>query len=127
LTPTARSKQELQKRGYRVAIVEHWNAFAKIRQDLFGCIDILAVKEGETLLAVQVTSNAHAAARIAKSQEFAILWNTTGNRFVLHAWAPLRTAGTKKQRRYELKEILLPVLSVFQGAVVDAEWDDESL
>jgi hypothetical protein len=47
--------------------VERWNPHVKIRQDLFGFIDILAIKKGETL-AVQCTSTG-VAARVKKIQE----------------------------------------------------------
>ena len=56
MTPTQRSLKYLREQGYTVAIVERWNAFAKIRQDLFGFIDLLAIKPGETL-AVQTTAS----------------------------------------------------------------------
>ena len=65
MTPTQRSKKLLESRGYRVAIVEHWNSFARIRQDLFGFIDLLALRDGETL-GVQTTSASNMSVRIKK-------------------------------------------------------------
>ena len=56
MTPTQRSLAYLRDEGYLVAIVEHWNPFARIRQDLFGFIDLLAIRRDETL-AVQVTAS----------------------------------------------------------------------
>ena len=56
MTPTQRSLAYLRNEGYLVAIVEHWNPFARIRQDLFGFIDLLAIRRDETL-AVQVTAS----------------------------------------------------------------------
>tara|TARA_R110000868_G_scaffold314859_1_gene575789 strand:- start:524 stop:832 length:309 start_codon:yes stop_codon:yes gene_type:complete len=56
MTPTQRSLAYLREEGYLVAIVEHWNPFARIRQDLFGFIDLLAIRRDETL-AVQVTAS----------------------------------------------------------------------
>ena len=51
-----------------VQVVERWNSFAKIRQDLW-CFDILAIDlEGNTV-AVQVTSKANVNARIKKIEE----------------------------------------------------------
>jgi hypothetical protein len=52
---TARSTVFLREQGYIVATVEHYNAFTKRKHDLFGCIDLLAIGNGETV-AVQVTS-----------------------------------------------------------------------
>lgn len=65
MSPTQRSLAELKKRGYRAAVVERWNSFAKIRQDLFGVVDVLALGNGETL-AVQCTSASNMAARVSK-------------------------------------------------------------
>ena len=56
MTPTQRSLAYLRDEGYLIAIVEHWNPFARIRQDLFGFIDLLAIRRDETL-AVQVTAS----------------------------------------------------------------------
>lgn len=68
MSPTQRTLAELKKRGYRAAITERWNSFARIRQDLFGVVDVLAIGHGETL-AVQCTSGSNVAARVAKIAE----------------------------------------------------------
>jgi hypothetical protein len=47
MTPTQRSMAYLKKEGYRVAVVERWNPHARIRQDLFGVIDLLAIRLAE--------------------------------------------------------------------------------
>jgi hypothetical protein len=39
----------LRERGYQVAPVERWNSFTKQKHDLFGCIDLLAIGNGETV------------------------------------------------------------------------------
>ncbi len=64
-SPTQRTLEELRKRGYTAAITERWNPFAKIRQDLFGIVDVLAVGNGETL-AVQCTSGSNVSSRVDK-------------------------------------------------------------
>lgn len=73
ISPTQRTLAELRKLGYLAATVEHWNPHARIRQDLFGCIDVLAVGMGEAFgwdaahtLAVQATSGSHVSSRLAK-------------------------------------------------------------
>ncbi len=68
-TPTQAVKKFLIEQGYEVGIVEHWNAFAKIRQDLFHFVDLIAVHpiSGKILYA-QVTSAANMAARVKKIQ-----------------------------------------------------------
>jgi hypothetical protein len=68
-SPTQRTLARLKKENYDlVAITERWNPFAKIRQDLFGCIDILAIKDGDTV-AIQVTSYSNVSARVKKITE----------------------------------------------------------
>lgn len=64
-SPTSRSLALLREQGYLVAVVEKYNPHARIRQDLFGFIDIIAVRDGETL-AVQATSGSNVSARVAK-------------------------------------------------------------
>jgi hypothetical protein len=64
-SPTQLSKKHLEAQGYTVAITEHWNSFARIRQDLFGFIDILALRGDETL-AVQTTSKSNISSRVKK-------------------------------------------------------------
>lgn len=68
MTPTQRSLAKLRADGYTVAIVEHWNGFTKRRHDLFGFVDILALREGETL-AIQATSGSNVSARVNKIAE----------------------------------------------------------
>jgi hypothetical protein len=95
-SPTQRSKKYLEGLGYRVAIVERWNAFAKCRQDLFNIIDLLAMKDGEPLLAVQTTTTPHLVERMHKAPETVKTWESTGNRFVFHGWAERGARGKKK-------------------------------
>jgi len=64
-SPTQLSLKKLREEGYTVAVVEHWNAFARIRQDLFGFIDLLALKDKE-VLAVQTTTASNMSARVKK-------------------------------------------------------------
>jgi len=72
-SPTQRTLARLKKENYDlIAITERWNPFAKIRQDLFGCIDILAIKDGDTV-AIQVTSYSNISARVNKITESSAL------------------------------------------------------
>src|SRR5512145_3126336 len=58
--PTKRSLEYLRGQGHLVAVVEKWNPHARVRQDLFGFIDVLAIRRDETL-AVQCCSGGRAA------------------------------------------------------------------
>jgi hypothetical protein len=66
MTPTARALKDLKEMGYLAAVVERWNQYARIRQDLFGCIDLIALREGVGVLFVQACAGASHAARVAK-------------------------------------------------------------
>ncbi len=87
MTPTQRSMAHLKAQGYRVAVVERWNAHARIRQDLFGVVDLLAIKAGETL-AVQTTSGSNVAARVKKIADSEAIGDirAAGWTFHVHGW-----------------------------------------
>ena len=68
MSPTEKSLKYLRKQGYTAVVTERWNPFARIRQDLFGIVDILCLKPGETL-AVQCTSDSNVSSRVAKIAE----------------------------------------------------------
>ena len=90
-SPLQRSKKLLESEGYTVAIVERWNPWAKVRQDLFGIIDLLAIKPGRTL-GVQVTTLSHKQPHIDKiktSPYFPTL-QQAGWTIVLHSWRELK-------------------------------------
>ena len=69
-----------------MAITEKWNPHVRIRQDLFGFIDLLAIRKGETL-AVQTTSTG-VSSRIKKIMESDYLPKVrdAGWRIVVHGW-----------------------------------------
>ena len=80
-SPYTKAKAQLEAQGYQVGKTEHWNPFARIRVDLFGCIDLVALCPLRPLLAVQVTDSTHVSKRMDKSQALASQWVSTGNRF----------------------------------------------
>lgn len=85
-SPTQRSLEYLREQGYYCAIVEKWNSFTRVRQDLWGWCDILAIRKGE-VLAVQVTASA-VATRIKKIQESTTVQfvRDAGIRIEVHGW-----------------------------------------
>lgn len=87
-SPTQRSKAYLEGQGYKVAIVEHFNQFARIRQDLFGFVDLIGIKAGETL-AVQTTSGSNVSARVKKiaNHENVGAVRAAGWRIICHGWS----------------------------------------
>jgi hypothetical protein len=108
MTPTQRTKQHLEHHGYRVAIVERWNAFARIRQDLYGFIDLLAMKPHHPLLAIQCTSTGNLPARVKKIQasEHYPIWLSTGCH--LEAWGWAKRGERGKRKTWTLKKVVLP-------------------
>lgn len=105
MTPTQRSLKELRQRGYLVAVVERWNQYARVRQDLFGFIDLLAIRGDETL-AVQTTSGANVAARVEKikTTQAADVWlESLSRKIVVHGWRKVGAAG--KRKLWDLREV----------------------
>ena len=88
-SPTKRTLAWCKARNWMAGVVERWNPHAKIRQDLFGFIDLIAVGEhGLGTIAIQATSASNAAARITKIQanESARRWIASGNLVEVHGW-----------------------------------------
>ena len=55
---TQRALAELRKQGCTAAIAERWNPHARIRQDLFGFVDVVALRPvTHDILALQVTTS----------------------------------------------------------------------
>jgi hypothetical protein len=106
-SPTSRSLAKLRKEGWTVAVVERWNQYAKVRQDLFGFIDLIAIK-GDITLAVQSTSGANVSARIAKIQacQAASVWlESPMRKIVVHGWRKVGPRGARKL--WECREVPL--------------------
>jgi hypothetical protein len=88
-SPTARSLALLRACGHDADVVERFLVHANVRRDLFGCIDIVAVRRGESgALGVQSTTRDHISHRRTKAAALPALrtWLAAGNRFQLHGW-----------------------------------------
>ena len=97
-TPTQRSLALLRQRGYWAEKVEQRLTFKGfVTRDLFGCVDIIAVREGE-IIGVQTTSRSNLAARRTKALGCPGLavWLAGGGRFVLHGWGKVGARGQRK-------------------------------
>jgi hypothetical protein len=98
-TPAGRSLAYLRGLGYLVETVERWIPHRRVRLDLLGCGDLLAVKAGEPgPLLVQVTTRDHQADRLAKAlaQPGLRAWLACGGRFEVHGWAKVGPRGQRK-------------------------------
>jgi len=104
-SPTQRSLKLLRDLGYTAQVVERWNQHARVRQDLFGVIDIVAVKalDGDTtnIIGVQTTSKSNLSARVnkIKESEEAAMWSAAGGLILVHGWAK------NKSNRWEVKAL----------------------
>jgi hypothetical protein len=64
-SPTQLSLKKLRDEGWLAETVERWVPGANIRKDLWGFVDILAIRDDE-ILAVQATSYSNVSARVNK-------------------------------------------------------------
>ena len=85
MTPSARATAQLTRDGYVPWTVER-NITKFLKRDLFNCIDILALKGGETL-AVQVTSHSNHANRATKVRESEYLDLMIGAGWTVEVWS----------------------------------------
>jgi hypothetical protein len=117
MTPTSRTLGFLRKLGYVVQTVERYLPHARVRQDLFGVGDVLAIRPGEIVL-VQTTSGSNLSARRTKALAEPRLrtWLEAGGKFVLHGWSKKGPAGKRKLWACRAEEITLAGLLV-QAAV----------
>lgn len=92
-SPTQRSLARARKLGWLPAVVERWNPHARIRQDLFGFLDLVALDGEPGLLGIQATSSSNAAARVRKIQDLESdaprRWLEAGNRIEVWGWKKL--------------------------------------
>ena len=108
MSPTALTLRKLRTDGCMAAVVERWNHFARVRQDLFGFIDIVAVVPGAVgVLGVQACVTGDAPKRFAKCRAEPLAanvrrWLAAGNAFAVWGWAKRGPRG--KRKVWTLKE-----------------------
>lgn len=115
-TPTQRTLKYLREMGYRAEVVEKWVRFGSakvpagtnspgraspgIRKDLFGFADIIAMKPGLGIVAVQCFStdwNGHIEKIFGDPEIYAAAkeWNQCGGMILFFGWRKLKPRGTK--------------------------------
>lgn len=99
-SPTQRSLKHLRKAGYLAGVVEKWIPQVRQRKDLFGFIDILALREGE-IVGVQATTGSNVASRVEKiaNHENVGAVRKAGIRILVHGWRK------NSKRRWVLREV----------------------
>jgi hypothetical protein len=110
-SPTARTLEELRKRGYVAQVVEKWNMHAKVLQDLFGCIDVVAIGP-EGIIGVQATSGQtggnHSNRRTKMLAEpRAKKWLEAGGKLWLWSWAQRGARDERKLWTLRAEELTL--------------------
>ncbi len=103
MTPTARSLKVLRDDGWTAGVVERFNRFAKVRNDLLGCIDIVAVHPDRGILGVQACSDGgtrgsdvgtHVTKALAEPR--LATWLQAGGKFEVWGWGKRGAAGARK-------------------------------
>lgn len=108
-SPTSRSLDLARSQGWTAGVVEKWNPHARIRQDLFGVIDIVALDDNQGVLAIQACAGSGASARIKKSlaEPRLKIWLERGSRFEVWAWAKRGPRG--KAKRWSVRKVVFTV------------------
>jgi len=91
----------LTERGHVAGIVEKWNPHVRIRQDLFGFIDLVVIMPTGEPYFVQTTTGTNAPARREKIRELVKLKPplaelVRSGRVMLHRWAKRGARGQRK-------------------------------
>lgn len=105
-SPTSRTLAFLRAEGYEAEITEHYNAFSKKRHDLFNCIDVLGIKEGQ-ILGVQCTTDSNVSARLEKIKGISqvVVWLKAGGLLEVWGWAKKGPRGEMK--RWKVRRIVV--------------------
>lgn len=107
MTPTQRTLSHLRARGWWPAVVERWLPHARVRQDLYGFADLVALAPDRPgVVAIQTTSAGNAAARRRKiaAEPMARRWLIAGNAILLHGWGKRKVKRGGKAVRWTLTE-----------------------
>ena len=119
-SPTQRSLKLLRAAGNLVAITEHWNQFAHLRQDLFGFGDLIWCNpKTHSIGLVQTTSGSNQAARLTKiiGIPAARTWLESGGRIEVHGWRKAGARGERKLWCCNVREVTLADLPVEEFAL----------
>jgi hypothetical protein len=119
-TPTQRTLKWARDLGYTVQVVEKWNPHARIRQDLFGCIDIVGLSD--KIIGIQACADSSRSARVKKSllEPRIETWLKAGGRFLVVSWGKKGPRGKRKTWTGTVVELALNA----DGFVLAEQWDE---
>jgi len=109
-SPTKRSLKYLREQGYIAQVVERFNPYAKVRVDLFGFIDIVAVQhDPNKIVGVQTTTKGHMSDRIKKILGISEAkdWLNAGGQIHIHGWV-------KRGRSWEVDVVTVTLVDFSQ-------------
>ena len=115
--------------GWDAAVVERWNQWAKIRQDLYGFADLLVIRpETRGLLAVQATSGNNVAARISKISNLSMVrkWLHADLAIEVWGWRKLKVKRGGKAVRWTLRRVAAHLNGLRASGIEWVELDDPS-
>lgn len=85
-SPTQNSLAVLRALGYTCWICEHWDHFKQRRIDLFNVGDILALRDGETLLVQTTTTGVSSRVKKIMDSPYLDAIRKAGWRIEVHGW-----------------------------------------
>ena len=121
-SPTQRALAECKRLGWKAAIVERWNQWARVRQDLFGFADLVVLDGAPGLLALQVTDATSISKRMEKLSGVALVvdWLKAGMRVEVWGWRKLVVKRGGKATRWTLRRVAARLASDGVGI----SWDE---
>lgn len=93
-SPTQRSLKLLRDEGWIADVTEKWIAQARKRKDLFGCIDILCLRDGD-ILGIQATSSSNVSARVKKLTDLEVMPEIRKANIAVQVWGWKRNAAKR--------------------------------
>jgi hypothetical protein len=114
MTPSERTKKYLKDRGWRVGTSSWWNPFVPrgdgqkgMRQDLFGCIDMIGIPPDGMLAGIQVTASSGHSARLNKilASDDMRAWVGSGARLLIISWGKKGPRGKRKLWEPRIQEV----------------------
>lgn len=108
MSPTARTRRLLEDEGYTVGVVERWlpsnSGGFGTRSDLWGFLDLLAMKAGHPIIGIQATSGSNVSSRVKKILEIPLhrVWLLCGCRIQVIGWRKVckrKADGTRSKQK----------------------------
>lgn len=100
-SPTSRTLKLYRTHGYQCSVVEHWNPHMRIRQDMFGCIDIVALGQYRTIGLQACAASGHSA-RVKKVCAEERMWGVFAAGWEMYVISWRKNAKNRWQWRHTM-------------------------